>query len=96
MTPDHSKNPLAPGDAASASSTSPANQTGLLLPRDASGRAHMIAGLIGDPLTKDGVPPNIQAVLRAAIEAGDAHGMLDFGMLASAAARSHAAPKKSE
>jgi hypothetical protein len=96
MTPDHSKNPLAPGDAASASSTNTENQTGLLLPKDASLRAREIAGLIGNPLTKEGVPPNIEAVLRASIEAGDAHGMLDFGMLANAAASSHAAGKKGE
>ena len=62
----------------------------LTLPDGASERAHVIAGLIGNPLAREGVPDTTRFVLEASIRAGDAHGMLDFGMLAHAAADRHA------
>jgi hypothetical protein len=62
----------------------------LALPERDSEGAHIIAGLIGSPLAREGIPDNIRLVLEASIRAGDAHGMHDFGMLAKSAADQHA------
>jgi hypothetical protein len=66
----------------------------LTLPAGASERAHVIAGLIGNPLAREGVPENVRFMLKASYAAGDAHGMFDSAMMAHAAADQHA--KKSQ